>query len=188
MVKLFKISAADIGLYYYNEGDETSERICASCGRPRTDTGFPERHLRLRKERADWGATYDGQMIITERVVTFLQAHASTPVTTIKVNRRPAMYALKLSEILRFDAKTVGTRFEDFCKRCGEYATIVGASPPAVFTDEKIDSMGIYRSDLIFACGREMHPIILVGEGLQKILMENFRELDFRVVRMSDPD
>lgn len=188
MVKLFKVSAADIGLYFYNQDDETSERICASCGRPRTDTDFPERHLRLRKERADWGATYDGQKIITERVVTFLQAQASTPFTTIRVNRRPAMYALKVTEVLKFDAKAVGTRFEDFCARCNEYATIVGASPPAVFADKKIDPMGIYRSDLIFACGREMHPIILVGEGLQKMLMEDFPELDFETVRISDPD
>ncbi|MCA3009916.1 MAG: hypothetical protein INH34_16205 [Phycisphaerales bacterium] len=81
-----------------------------------------------------------------------------------------------------FDPVRRKTRFEKKCALCGNFESIVGATPAFILESEKVEEMGMYCTDLCFGSGREKSPLFVVGASLKDDLTRNFVELDFREV------
>ena len=75
----------------------------------------------------------------------------------------------------------------DYCSVCGQYESVVGATPVYVRNVRGPISGGVYRTDLEFGSGREKEPLVIMGLATYPLLMkEKLKGLEFelRPIRM----
>jgi hypothetical protein len=138
----YQIDAGDSGAYFYVDQDDADGRFCPGCGSAKRKPAFPPRNIGKRSFKNDWGYTYDGHLLITERVVAFLERW-SVQFELIQANNRPLLYDVTFKNTFTFDAKATGTRFLDFCDTCNGYESVVGVTPQKFTKDPGFDPMGI---------------------------------------------
>ena len=177
----FKFSVADCDAYFYTDEDEAGCTFCKKCASRIKGDDFPPRNIGKRRFRGDWGATYDGHLLITDRARDFLVDH-NVNFHTVVANAHPKLYALFLDDIFRFDYKATGTRFLDFCDACQGYQSVVGTSPLTFSTPPHFAPMKLYQSDMRFATGREKGPVRVAGARIKALMASEFSELDFEQV------
>jgi hypothetical protein len=73
------------------------------------------------------------------------------------------MFAAMPRRTVQFDARKRGTQFENQCSTCGQYETVVGATPVFLADASSLGSTDIARTDLEFGSGDEKCPMILLG-------------------------
>ena len=179
MGQSYTISAPDCDANYF-EGAAPS-LFCTECDSYiGSDEFVPE--LDLRRCKLDFCFTYDGRLLVSARAKTYLSEHCVTALNFAAVDRSGFYYRLHVGASVAFDAVRRKTRFEKKCAICGSFESIVGATPAFILESEKVDEMGMYRTDLCFGSGREKGPVFVVGAALKDELARKFAELDFKEV------
>jgi hypothetical protein len=155
---------------------------CPTCGR-KTDPDYVNPKYKAKRRTWDIGTTYDGYVIVSKRLREFCRKHRWKGMTFVPLPAAKDFYVLRLSNVLPFDSKRRGTRFENPCPTCGAFYNVIGANPVYLRGVTEPIEEGFFRSDLEFASGPEQHPLILVGTGTaEKLLKQKFQKLDLEEV------
>jgi hypothetical protein len=155
---------------------------CASCGR-KTDLNFVNDQFRVHNRRRDLTATYDGYLLASKKLHEHCIARRYPGVEFVPLPADENFFWLRSHRTVRFDAARRGTRFENFCTRCGSYFNIVGSHPIFLADVSTSLSDGFYRTDIEFGSGHEQHPIVLVGASTAAELRAlNLRGMEFEAV------
>ena len=143
--------------------DDSSLKKCPKCGY-RLDFFAHNPDFVLRKSQYDVYATYDGQTIVSQAFKDFCTKENYKGLEFLEFKNDEHHYHLIISEdnIVPFDAPRRKTRFEGLCNVCGNYESIIGATPAYLKIKEPLLD-GIYRSDILFASGNEKSPLFFVG-------------------------
>ncbi len=133
----------------------------------------------LKKSKRDISATYDGFLIVSEAFRKFCVEQGYKDLVFGKFRQDKTHYNFTVKRIVKFDAVRRGTRFEKLCPGCGNYESIIGATPSHLLIEGPLED-GFYRSDLLFGSGDEKHPLIFVGiETRTKLEKAQLKGLEF---------
>ncbi len=180
MSSAYSLSAPDCEIHYFTSAPDSL--FCTECDSYIGEDEFvPQLHLRQCK--FDFCFTYDGRLLVSERAKTYLSENCATPLKFTVVDESEGYYKLNVVSIVLFDQDRRKTRFERKCPRCGNFESIVGATPAFILDSSALDSMGVYRTDLCFGSGREKSPVIVVGAALKFALQRSFPEIEFQEVK-----
>jgi ribosomal protein S14 len=158
---------------------------CDRCGQIVKGNKPTNRELEIKVLDFDFSYTYDGCIIVSKRFMDFCVAEEYQNLCFTRLNRHPTFFHFEVSSIIRFDAETRKTRFENECAACGQYESIVGAHPVFLMDLTTPLSDGFFRTDLCFGSGDEKTPVILVGiETHDRLISEDFNGLEFMPVNM----
>lgn len=174
-MKYFGIFAADCDAYFFKGAPE--QHFCSGCGSCiGKDKYYPEK-LDIRKLK-NFATTYDNRLLLSNVAREFLIEKSRTQLTFKLVNKKPDIYVMETSEIVAFDVEKRGTRFVDYCDICGNYESVVGATPIMLKGTSQIESCSVVKTDISFGSSKEKAPIYIVGEELAKELKNTFKEID----------
>lgn len=176
----FTMSAPDSDSYFF--ADANAELFCMECGSFIGPEYVPSRQS-VRSGFRDFGYTYDGRLLVSQRAKDFLLGHATTELSFLLVkSQKELLYVLHVRNEIAFDSDARRTCFVNKCHKCGRYESVVGATPAFLRGAADINKLGIYRTDLEFGSGREKSPLLIVGSELKRLLAREFEELEFREV------
>jgi hypothetical protein len=135
--------------------------LCPKCHR-KLDPSWINPSFRVRNRRRDIAATYDGYTLVSDNFRAAWRQWGHPGAVFLDLPNDPKYQALQSNQIVPFDSEWRGTRFEDYCETCREYATVVGATPARLKGIKTPLPPGLYRTDISFACGIEQHPLLIV--------------------------
>jgi hypothetical protein len=179
MSSAYSVSAPDSDIHYF--ASAPASLFCPQCDTYVAKEDFVPQ-LDLRQCNLDFCFTYDGRLLVSERGKTHLSEHCTTPLKFMIVDKSAGYYAMRVEATVLFDKDRRKTRFERKCPRCGNFESIVGATPAFILDAGKVETTGAYRSDLCFGSGREKSPVLVIGASLKRELERAFTEIDFREV------
>lgn len=179
-VTAFSMSAPDSDTYFFQDAPESL--FCPECGSYLAAAYLPS-DLTVRPGFRDFGFTYDGRLLVSDRARQFLLRHASTGLSFRGVNQADQLFVVEAAATTKFDPNARRTRFVNKCEECGHYESVVGATPAFLELPDSIEDYGIYRTDIEFGSGKEKSPLFVVGPALKRLLEREFGELDFQAVR-----
>ena len=179
-VTAFSMSAPDSDSYFFQDAPDAL--FCPECGSYLEEAYLPS-DLTVRPGFCDFGFTYDGRLLVSDRAREFLLHHASTGLSFREVNHADQLFVLEAAATTKFDSNARRTRFVNKCSECGHYESVVGATPAFLALPDSIEDYGLYRTDIEFGSGKEKSPLFVVGTELKRLLEREFKELDFRAVR-----
>lgn len=172
----YSLSAPDCDVYYFSSAP--AFLFCPECDSYVGKEDYVPQ-LDLGRCKFDFCFTYEGRLLVSERAKKFLSEHCTTSVVFAPVDRSARYYRFGVEATLLFDKDRRKTRFDRKCPRCGNFQSVVGATPAFIYDSCKVEATGAYRSDLCFGSGREKSPIIVVGATLKHQLQDSFPEIDF---------
>jgi hypothetical protein len=135
---------------------------CPTCGR-KLNPSFVSETYRVKKRRRDATCTYDGYILVSKRFREQCELAGWPGVEFVALPADGDFFWLRSPRVIRFDAEAAGVRFEDYCKTCGGWCSVVGATPVRLRGAPQSLSEGFFRTDLEFGSGHEQCPLILVG-------------------------
>ena len=100
---------------------------------------------------------------------------------------RLGMHAMMPRKIVRFDAGKRRTQFEYRCQACGQYESVIGATPVFLMDPSSLTPLDVARTDLEFGSDDEKRPMILFGdEAARKLLERPLKGLELLVNNTGD--
>jgi hypothetical protein len=175
----YTLGGQDNDTYMFSKNDAVPK--CNGCGF-RLDFFRTNPAYRLANYREDISHTYDGQTIVSKAFRDFYLNNGYHGARFAAFENDSNHFHLKIDEVVSFDAVRRKTRFENLCPQCGNYESVVGATPAYLLVDHILKD-GFFRSDLLFASGNEKHPITVVGvETKAKLKVSGLRGLEFSPV------
>jgi hypothetical protein len=140
--------------------------------------------FRLARSGLDWSTTYDGCLIVSERVKAFFGKHALAGAACLPLPSAPGHYRLSARRVLPFDVGRRGTCFGDYCRRCSRHRLVMGSRPVMLQGVTRPLPAGLYRTDVEFGEGDAKAPcFILAPETYRLAITERWRGAVFQVVR-----
>jgi hypothetical protein len=155
-------------------GEHVDYPRCPKCG-VKTDRYWIDPGFVLRKRGFDASYTYDGYLIVTERLRSLLEKGTARFLT---LPSEPGFHVLVAEEVVPFDSGRRQTRFEQWCDLCERYAVVAGATPAFLDVSRPLPGW-VYRTDIEFGSGNEQHPLTVVGPGTaDRIRLGGFAGID----------
>lgn len=178
---------------------DTRLPVCPKCG-IRTDFFATNPDYKVKKRykpgyapelavtgKTGLAATYDGQTIASLAFRNWCMEQGYVGLEFREFPRDPYHFHLIANNIVPFDGEISGSTFINYCSECGNYEAVGGGLDIVKVSTPLPD--GFYRTDLLFACGREKHPLLIVGpETKAKLRAAKIEGLDFHPVYASPPD
>ena len=179
-MKSFGIFAADCNAHFYE--DAPADLFCSGCGSYVAEQQYIPKHLNIKKLKKNIASTYDNRLLLSKLARDFFVNHASSKLTFHLVNSNPEFYIMDTDEVVAFNIVKRGTRFVDYCEICGEYESVVGATPIFIGETEQIEPYSVAKTDVSFGSSKEKAPIYIVGVELAVKLKKRFKEIDLLTV------
>jgi hypothetical protein len=157
---VFRLSAHDNGLYFFRGRPDVTR--CVSCSALTNKWGEDLSRVPIPKKIGrDFSYSYDGVLVASSRVVACLQTHPAsiTPLDS-------GWFALRPEAVVAFDSVKRKTRFVKQCTACGQYESVVGATPVYLQPGAVVPDDGLARTDLEFGSGDEKTPTVLCGDAM----------------------
>lgn len=176
----YALTAADADGYYFENAPEST--FCSSCSSCIRNDYYPT-YLDIKNSKLDGSYTYDGQLLISKKVVDWCTKNEITGCDFIRVDTEKHLYTLKPGNTLSFDVIRREVIFDAFCGVCQQYEQIAGANPVFLknINDEIIN--GFNRTDVEFGSGREKSPLIILGiDTYKKFKKERFSGFSFEPI------
>ena len=152
--------------------DNRKQNKCPLCGY-RLDFQPYNKDYKRKNKTSDIGFTYDGQAIVSTKFKQFCLDRRLEGVIFREFENDKGCFQMIVTREAAFDSKRRRTRFQNLCPVCGNYESVIGATPVCLLTAELLPT-GIFRSDLYFADGNAKHPLTLVSPDV-KIAMKEAR-------------
>ena len=131
----------------------------------------------------DVASTYDNHSIVSLKFKEFCERVRIKDLDFVKVNESPPLYDLRPRLVLPFDAARRETLFENYCRTCDQYESVVGAVPVFLKGITGPIDNGIYRTNIEFGSGRAKTPMIIVGvKTKERMQLEKFKGAEYRAV------
>lgn len=146
---------------------------CPTCGR-RYDLFVHNLDYQAgRKRRSDLLYTDDYVPIVTQRFKDFVQAHRYPGVHLLPFKAGLDRFHLVVDRIVPYDQNEPHLIMEGFCSTCERYNSVATRTPGRCYLGvTSVLGDGIYRTDLLFADGNNMHPIIIVAPETRQKMQE----------------
>jgi hypothetical protein len=126
--------------------------------------------FRLSNRSLDVSATYDGVKVVSERVRQIYIREGWSGLEFRALSLEPGFFQVISTVIVAFDVLKRKTRFLDRCTICTRFRSVSGATPVFLKERDPIPKCGFVRSDIEFGTGPEMHPLIMCGVEVGKVL------------------
>lgn len=160
MLAGFYLSIADSDSWMFP--DSIGLPRCSGCGYRRDFSAHKPRY-RLRDVRKDLCATYDGQIIGSLTFKRFCEQNRYTGIRFLEFETDEIHFHVLIDNSVPFGFERRKTRFERMCVICGNYESVVGASPAFLKVGVPLAD-GFFRTDLLFGSGDGKSPAWLVAE------------------------
>jgi len=152
---MYRLSAQDKGLYFFY--DRPDVKRCQFC---RALLSKWEEELAcipiVKPPKYDESYSYDGVLVVTGRFREVVEAKGITGLEFRPLQGQ--VFAARSSMSVQFDAVRRGTRCIKRCDTCGQYESVVGATPIYLLSGETIPKRGFVRTDLEFGSSDEKSP------------------------------
>ena len=171
----------DNGLYFFHGRTDVSR--CESCNALIRKWKEDLSVVPVRKKiRFDVSCSYDGVKVVSPK---FREVYEENKMFGLKFTELSNGYCAIMPErIVKFDAVTRKSRFENQCATCGNYESVVGAKPAFLVRPVNIEPLEFVRTDLEFASNDEKGPLIICGEAAGEILaISHLAGIDLYAVR-----
>src|SRR5262249_44975505 len=124
----YSLSALDnrTHMFYYDELPD--HKKCSACGY-RLNFFSYNPDYELKRCRADYSATYDGYFIVTKLFKDFCLKQKYKGLVFGEFSKDKSHYNFGVRRVVKFDSRRRDTTFEWLCKACGNYESVVGATP-----------------------------------------------------------
>ncbi len=183
MVIGYTISGDDCGAWFFRTAPD--DVICPKCKTCLNYDYTPENVAPLNKAKGDVIATYDNQLLYSQKFVDFVRGIIPFVPRFVRVCTKPDYYCLNPEVSVPFDSVKRGTRFGKKCDLCGNFMWAAGARP-AVLKINALPGKGFFKTDILFG-GPEKGPLIIVDIELKKALeRQNFKGVYFDKVYSAD--
>jgi hypothetical protein len=178
MIIGYEISGYDNDSYMTGSCDKLFPELmtipkCDKCSY-RTDYRYTNKDFKLKRKTLDFSSTYDGITIVSLKFKEFCSRYSYKNIDFIPLPKSPNFFQLNIIDnILKYTARLK----ENFCDKCGQFESIIGASMEFEnFVEPLAD--GFYQSDLWFASGNEKSPILIISPiTKEKLLIEKFKNI-----------
>jgi hypothetical protein len=173
----YNLSGQDNDTHMFRDNSIVAK--CEACGY-RLDFLRTNPNYVLRGSKRDLSATYDGQTIVSKAFKEFCERNEYRGLKFAIFENDPDHFHLILTRVVKFDAAKRKTRFDKLCPECGNYESVVGATPSFLLVSDPLKD-GFYRTDLLFGSGNEKHPLELVGTATKaKLEAAKLKGLEFK--------
>jgi hypothetical protein len=136
----------------------------------------------VKPPKYDASYSYDGVLVVTERFREVVEAKGITSLEFRPLQGR--LFSARSNTSVQFDAVLQGTRFIKRCDTCGNYESVVGATPISLLSGETIPERGFVRTDLEFGSSDEKSSKELCGdEAAREIQKAGLRGVDLLPVK-----
>ncbi|PMN66659.1 hypothetical protein, partial [Enterovibrio norvegicus] len=154
--------------------------VCESCGY-RTDFEHVSDSFSLKRKNYDLSITYDGYYVASLKLKETVQRKSLKGIEFIQLKEEPDFFVMFVRNVVCFDMEKRNSRRINLCSNCGNYESIVGATP--AFLIEKLPS-DICRSDVMFGSGNGKHPLLFSSQYFADIVeKEKLKGIKFEPVR-----
>lgn len=173
---MYRLSAKDNGLYFFRGRRDV--RRCSACGALKNkwgeDIGSAAWTGNLKDEVSN---SYDGVLVVSPRFRSVVEGDGMTGLDFRHL--AGGFFNALPNSVVPFDSVRRLTRFEKKCKECGQYGSVIGATPVFLLPGAEPPENGFVRTDLEFGSGDEKAPIILCGDkAADRLLREHLSGLD----------
>jgi hypothetical protein len=158
---MFRLSAQDNGLYFFRARADVKR--CSACSglvdkwsEDLASVAIPTR------PKHDVSYSFDGVLVATERFKEAVEGAGISGCTFWPIQN--GLFAARPITAVQYDAVRRGTRFEGRCQSCGQYRSVVGATPVFLVPGASIPTKGFARTDLEFGSGDEKAPVVMCGD------------------------
>ena len=170
MSKGYSISGFDNDSFMCSSADRVFDEIgdidvCPKCGY-RTDFNYIYEKFRVKRRGNDISFTYDGYCIVSLKFKEACDRAGFEGIEFLGLPGDKEYYHLVPGCVVEFDCEKRKTRFENKCDVCGNYESVVGATPAFIKGELASD---VCRTDILFGSGNAKKPIILISENAKKV-------------------
>lgn len=165
---MYVLYGHDNDLYFFYE--RTDVRRCPACKHLLSKWDEDLTVVPIGKFRKyDVGSSYDGVTIFARRAKAIYEQAGMTGLRFTQL-AHPDLFAVQASATVNYDAARRGTRFDKKCDICGQFESVVGATPVYLKPNSYVSPLGFARTDLEFASGDGKHPLLICGDEAAAIL------------------
>lgn len=140
--------------------------VCPSC-HYRTNFEFVNPEFDLKRKTYDLSATYDGYYIVSLKLMETVKRVGLSGLEFVPISRQPDFYVMFLRNVVPFDTEKRNTRAEKYCESCGNFDSVVGATP-AFLKEEPTAELS--RTDISFGSGNSKHPLLIASENFVSLV------------------
>lgn len=174
---IFAVSAPDCDCYYFARAD--TSLFCDACDSYIGLAPYYPPDLIVNGRHGDFSGTYDNRLLLSLRATTFFSKARARGIEFRPVNEAQNLFVPVVHPVVEFDSESRRTRLLNRCAKCGNYESVIGATPPFLRNSRKLEERTVYRTDLEFGSGRGKSPLIIVGGDLAEEMRGAFAELVF---------
>lgn len=161
--------------------DRRGPIFCRNCGTLLDKAYLPNGVLP--RKRYDICASSDGRVLVNERFKHWCDQQSLNGLRFRKVNEQPPYYVFEPSNTIRFNAERAGTRFENKCRICSNFESVVGTYPLGLRDITSPLENGLFRTDLEFGSRWEKSPLIVVGTRTKELMKQaKFRLVEYEPI------
>ena len=152
---------------------------CVTCGQLTRKWAEPLLGLVIKKRKYDISITYDGVVVVSKRFKSLVEEAPLSGLTFRVLPNDPGFYSIYPPMVVPFDSERRKTQFIKPCQQCGQYESVVGASPVYLKSGVELAAREFARTDLEFGSDDEKAFLLLCGNDAAIALSKaNLRGLD----------
>lgn len=144
--------------------------ICPHCDSVIGEIELSEVVFEPKIKKYDVSYSYDGVLIANSKFKKICESMKLRNIIFQTVNNDLGLYAMSVNKVVKFDFEARKTRFVNPCDLCGNFESIVGATPAFLLEDLPKENIEIYKTDIEFGSGRNKHSLLVVNEVTKKAL------------------
>lgn len=165
--EIFKLSAEDNDLIFF--GDRHDVKRCPACSALLDKWNEDLSRVPIRRApKYDVSYSNSGVYVVTKRFRTCVEGNSLTGLEFTPL--QTGLFSIRPKVSVPFDATRRGTQFLKQCQVCGQYESVVRASPVFLAGNTVIPERGFVRTDLEFGSFDEKHPLVLCGSEAAEVL------------------
>ena len=177
--RVYCIFGHDNDSYLFEGRDVKRCNLCGSI----TDRRCSLDGFKVQKRKYDLSTTYDGAFIGSQRFKDVYDKNEMRGLNFLKLPSDPDFYLVTIAEMVEFDSLRRETRFENPCKECCQYESVIGATPIFLKNKSIVREGNFYRTDLEFGSDDEKAPLIIISRESADILKKaNLNGIDYNPV------
>lgn len=166
----YELYPTDIDSFMWDDFKEFPK--CSRCG-CRTDFFASNPNYRLAPSGPDFGATWDGEIIVTERFREFCQTNNLNGLVYRSLRRDVRHFHIIPKRVLAVNVQRSHFKTVDVCKGCGFPREVITLGNPMVIQIDVPMLQGFYRSNILLGSGNDKSPALIVDFRTKKLLEDS---------------
>lgn len=175
----YLISAFDNDMYFFYGRSDI--RRCLKCGHLLDKWNEDISAVNIKKMSHDISYSYDGVLVVSRKFKSTYEDNNLTGLQIVPLGH--GYYSIYPMDEIQYDIEKRKTRFVNKCSCCGQYESVVGATPVFLKAYSEIPEMGFVRTDIEFGTLDEKHPLCICGQKAGEILLASkLKGIDVTVI------